>query len=343
MRPSAIMLLGFVGILAGGVGGPRAADPPKKLPPPTVPEQQRAIRMAQDRYASNELELATAERRIALAQRLLEIDRTSDNDAMGRYGLLAVAIQQAALGGDAQLTFRVIDALNAEYELDTSGMRVDALAMLARSVRDPEQRQFMISRALESLDMAIAADRHDLTYSLSLALQAQGKLLIGAELRMLVRARAAEAADAKTARTRYEAAEQQLARQPDDPTAHAIVGRYECLIRGRWDVGLPHLARGDDEALRQIAERESSRPSTAEAQYSLAQAWWEASQREAVRSKRLALIRAGIWYEKAVAGLSGAPLDLARERLREIAPQATSDVPKLNALFKPAGDRDASK
>ena len=44
-----------------------------------------------------------------------------------------------------------------------------------------------------------------------------------------------------------------LASDPDDAAAHAAVGKHACFNRQDWRQGLPHLARGDDAAIRAAA------------------------------------------------------------------------------------------
>jgi serine/threonine protein kinase len=68
-----------------------------------------------------------------------------------------------------------------------------------------------------------------------------------------------------------------LETKPDDAGACADVGRWLCLVKGRWEEGLPHLAKGADAGLRKLAESESSRPRDPLA---LADAWWALAQKE---------------------------------------------------------------
>ncbi len=56
------------------------------------------------------------------------------------------------------------------------------------------------------------------------------------------------------------AARKTLTGQPNDAAAHAALGRYLCLSLGKWDEGLPHLAKGSDELLRAAAEQDLTAP-----------------------------------------------------------------------------------
>ena len=47
-----------------------------------------------------------------------------------------------------------------------------------------------------------------------------------------------------------------LAKDPKDPQANLVVGRYLCFTKGDWKKGLPLLALGSDETLKGLAEQE---------------------------------------------------------------------------------------
>lgn len=49
-----------------------------------------------------------------------------------------------------------------------------------------------------------------------------------------------------------------LVDRPGDPAVHRRIGSELCFVHRDWARGLPHLAKGDDESLRDLAERESS-------------------------------------------------------------------------------------
>ena len=61
-----------------------------------------------------------------------------------------------------------------------------------------------------------------------------------------------------------------LQNDPNDPNANLIAGRYVCFVNGDWSVGLPMLALGDDEALRQLAAKELTEPKISDEQVALA-------------------------------------------------------------------------
>ena len=52
------------------------------------------------------------------------------------------------------------------------------------------------------------------------------------------------------------ASAQTLKTNPDDADANLAVGKYLCLSRNRWKVGLSYLAKGGDESLSTAADAE---------------------------------------------------------------------------------------
>jgi serine/threonine protein kinase len=75
----------------------------------------------------------------------------------------------------------------------------------------------------------------------------------------------------------------------DDASA-AVVGRWLCFFRDRWDEGLPFLARTSEAARREVA-RASARE--------IADAWFEAAAPEKNKDERRRLLsRAAFWYQR---------------------------------------------
>ena len=70
-----------------------------------------------------------------------------------------------------------------------------------------------------------------------------------------------------------QAARAVLAHTPDDRQANLTCGRYACLIKNDWSLGLPMLVRGSDASWQKLAQQELASPATAAAQVELAQQW----------------------------------------------------------------------
>lgn len=92
-----------------------------------------------------------------------------------------------------------------------------------------------------------------------------------------------------------------LRQSPQDQAANTAVGRFYCLEKGDWEQGLPLLARGDDEALRDAARLDLSKPEDVVRQVAIGDAWKKLAEdlREAGPRERLQL-RARFWLLQAL-------------------------------------------
>ncbi len=77
-----------------------------------------------------------------------------------------------------------------------------------------------------------------------------------------------------------------------------MVGRCYCLDDD-WKKGLPHLAKGSDAPLRQLAEQDLASPKETIAQIGLADAWWTLGEARQGEEADALLLRAGYWYDRA--------------------------------------------
>ena len=121
------------------------------------------------------------------------------------------------------------------------------------------------------------------------------------------------------ARTEVETAKTALKKNPDDPQANSIVGRYYCFERGDWERGLPCLAKAADGELSALARQETALPPvTADDRAKRGDAWWKLAQSRDPTEKASLLVHAGTWYEQALGGLSGLEKVRIEKRLKEV-------------------------
>src|SRR5207237_1423076 len=89
---------------------------------------------------------------------------------------------------------------------------------------------------------------------------------------------------------------------PQDAEANLIVGKHLCFGCGRWDEGLPLLAKGSDAALKTLAEKDLAKPPGGAALMALADGWWDLAYDQAEtpsgKPKVAPLLRAKFWYER---------------------------------------------
>ena len=96
------------------------------------------------------------------------------------------------------------------------------------------------------------------------------------------------------------------------------MGRFLCFIKGDWDAGLPLLAKGDDEKLKELGERELARPGTANDRLGLGDSWWDLAEKLDTIERIEAKARSLHWYQLAAPGLTGLTKARVDKRIAEL-------------------------
>jgi len=109
-----------------------------------------------------------------------------------------------------------------------------------------------------------------------------------------------------------------LADSPDDADAHLALGKYLCFQQGDWEQGLPHLSRGGDSTLKELAAKGLTDPKDALAQAEIGDAWWNAAEKAKGKDKVGLQAGAQFWYTKALPALTGLSKAKAQKRLADL-------------------------
>ncbi len=109
-----------------------------------------------------------------------------------------------------------------------------------------------------------------------------------------------------------------LLENPRDPKANLVAGKSFCFTAGRWDVGLPMLADGDDADLHAVAEMELSGPSTPAEQLMIAERWHSLGKHGYAADRMAMWSRADHWYQLCLPNLGGINRDAAQKTDEEI-------------------------
>lgn len=252
----------------------------------------------------------------ALAERLLE-QATKSSDATERFVLLQEARDIATKAGDGLTAFRAIDAMAAEFEVDSLEMKTRVLAKGAEVARSPiqafavvEQSLILAREAAFGDNFATAGQLIDLAQKT--ARKARNTLAI-----KTVSTTKSEIHGLADAYAELGKAEGLLRDKPDDRDANLRVGRYYALIKGDWQRGLPYLTKSGDERLKTLAVRETSPPSSPAEQAQLGDLWAEQAEREDGIVRKHARRRAAFWYQRALPDLSGLGKAATEKKLRQ--------------------------
>ncbi len=224
-----------------------------------------------DEYASAKTPLEKTD----LAGRLLNIGLDTHDDMASRFVTLRSARNVAVEGGNVDLSFRAIDALLDSFEMDGLAEQARLAGDLVKVSLNDEEVTKLKLRLVELREQAFDRDDYAIAAKLNDLGRGMGK---GTDKRWI------ETTDLWSKRiescsTVFELVQQAiqtLESSPEDATANLTIGRYRCLLKGEWQIGLPYLAKGSDEKLRAIAESEmaTSAPTSNET-LALADAWWD--------------------------------------------------------------------
>ncbi|MEK6234199.1 MAG: NPCBM/NEW2 domain-containing protein, partial [Planctomycetales bacterium] len=218
------------------------------------------------------------------------------------------AADVSAGAGDVSSAFKAIDLLAAEYQVDPMKLKADAHTLAAKFIPTPEAFTQHVAAGRALLNEALAVDRY------KIALQASASLIgvtrvasKAASVAPLARYLAFRSQQVKTFRNDHSRLGNQVeARKqtPNDPAANLALGRFYCFDKGDWDVGLPMLALGEDEVLREAAQLDLTWPADPVTLQKLGRRWWQAAEDQKPRAVANAVrIRAYRAYREAFSKL----------------------------------------
>ena len=306
----AAWLIFFLAPMAGG----DEPSPGDRLPIPNSTAQAKALKTIREQYKS-QYALRTAEDQLALAKQLREYAESTKDESARQYVLLREARELAVNAGDLDLAFSLIDELSKTFNVDTADMRLTAMMdAVDRSLASKEQ---LLEFYLKTADGALADG--EVTFALQASRLARRVATTTRNPLDAQRVKQLELRvhDASRTYTQVVAAARKLQNRPDDPEANLIVGRYLCFVQGRWDQGLPLLARSGDKRLADLAAKDLEGVNDPDAMVELADRYWDLPDTKDAPQRR-AHQRAVHWYQQALPRLSGDKQAHAQERIQQV-------------------------
>lgn len=292
-------------------------SPADRLPVPKSGPQAKALKPIKEKYRS-EYAKRTPEDQLALSKLFREQAAASKDDPVTRYVLLREARELAVNAGDFDAAFGAIEDMSKLFNIDATELKVSALtSAMDRALIPPGQ---LMDNYLKVADAALIDG--DVTFAAQASMLAS-RVARGTRSAVNVqRAREMELRvhDASRNATKVVVAARKLQANPDDGPSNLMVGRYLCFIQGKWDEGLPLLAKGSDSHLRDLAEKDLESPPSASAMSDLADRYWDMPDTKDAPQRR-ARQRAAYWYAKALPNLSEEKKSRAEQRIAEIEAQ----------------------
>jgi hypothetical protein len=238
-------------------------------------------------------------------------------DPTERFAVLELARDLFAKAGDMEAACRVIEKQAQQYKIDAPSMQLDVLLTAAPKAKGVQlvsiarRADHLFLQAVQQEDFEAA--EQVLRMAQAAAKKTDQTAIAKRCVRNQVRLRKYEAASAK-----YQEAQAALATNLDDPAANQIAGSYLCFVKGDWPKGLPFLARGADDQLRRLAEKEAAGVIEAAEQLDLGNDWWKAAENAEDHVADALRDRAAKWYRLAVPHLSGVDQEQAQRRLQQL-------------------------
>lgn len=321
MRPAAALLTIAAGLLVPA----RLSAFQEKEPIPDAAAQKEAEKLVRDVFREEYAKKSRADQE-TLAKKLLKEGIGTADDAPSRFVLLREARDIAAQIGDAELAIEAIDAMDHGFQIDGIPLKLAALGKAGKKSRTPTDHRVLAELYLKLVEEAVVAD--DFATALkagksafSIAKRSKDMSLVGK-----AKARQKDVSEMKKDHEKARKSRAQLAEDPEDPAANLVVGRFLCLKKGDWERGLPLLRKCDDPALKDLAVSELENPNTGPEQMAIADGWWALSKKQKGIARKNLRQRAGHWYRRAVAGLSGLKKGKALKRLDEMAEDRVGEI-----------------
>lgn len=296
-------------------GGFLAAE--ERKPIPSAESQQKALELIKEVYGQEWEQAKTPEQKAALAQKLLGKSREA-TDEVNRFVLLRVAKDVAVQAGDVYIAFRAIDETTNEFEVDRFTAKVSALLEAAKVATISDHHKAIATEARTLIEDAVTEDEFDTAKQLYEVAVAAARSAHEWDLTKQIVTRTKEVEEIANEYSAIRDAIMTLKSHPVDPEANLAVGKYHCFIKGNWEHGLPMLALGYDEKLRELAVTELRGSSDADEQVALGDGWWKVASASEELAKKQLEERAAHWYRKAIPGLSGLDKDKVEKRLTSV-------------------------
>jgi formylglycine-generating enzyme required for sulfatase activity len=302
---------------------------------PDAPALKEAQKLVHDVYAADIAKAKKSKEKAELAKKPLQAGIDAKNDPNGRYLLLGMARDMAIAAGDVDTTFAAIDELANDYQVDDFKLKKDAMAKLSRS---PEIAfGDLIEKADAWMDEALVADHYDMARQFAELALTAARVSKDLDLLKVANERVREVNSAAAAYLEVKEAQAALAQAPSDPAGNLTVGRFYCMTKCQWDKGLPMLALGGDEALKDMAQKELAKPNETGKQVELGNAWCKLAERYPPAAQRSVREHAVEWCQKAAANLAGLEKEKLEKHVAELLLGSRKGKPAVDEMVLDLG------
>lgn len=301
------------------------AEAAKRHAEPDATARATAAKQVRDIFGKEIDSAKSPAERTALAQKMIQVSRETNDDAAARFMLLITARDTAAAAGDSNGISQAIEELSQGYEVDTIRLRTDAFVAAGKALVPPEGLAPLALAALDAVELAVEADRLDAAMSLVDVAVDVSKRSKDKDLQKNTFDRRKELVAQKKQYDAVDAAQKALLANAEDPAANLAVGKYYAMVKSDWQKGASHLAKGSDATIAAAAKLDVAGASDADARVKLGDAWWDAADKAAEDDRIPLKVRAHHWYKLALSELDG----LAKLKIEKRVQEVDADAQRL--------------
>lgn len=310
----------------------------KRLPVPHADARRDAEQRIREIFQSDFADVATPQKKLALAVKLGNQANDAAGDPTDRFVLMELAREMSAAAGELTTALDAADRMRQLFDIDVLTVKASVLDKVAETVQSggptSATSQQIVDQAMLLADRAVAADSFSLAGRLVKLALSTARKMKDAELLRRLTTRHQEIGRMKVRFKEVAKALDLLADDPAHAEANLTVGRWYCFIAGNWTKGLPSLAKGTDAQLAKLATQDLAGPEDPKQRKTLAERWWDLAKKERGPQQRGIQARARHWYELAVAGLTGLDRTGAERRLAEMTAAAEPWESRIRGTVK---------
>ena len=275
-----------------------------KEPVPDEGSLAGARALLKELYADEYRQARTPDKQRALLRKLQAELPAVESDAADFHELVRIIRDMAAALGEVSQALAACEALEQRFQVDALAMRLEVLQAVIKGVKSLKSVEPALSEARRVEREAADIDRYDIAVPAQELVVALARVEGSKEVVRLQQQHDALLAS----RALFAAAGRGLAKlekQSEDAAANQAVGEYLCLVKNRWEAGLPYLARAEDIRLRGIASLEMAPGRSLSETLSLAEQCWELAPRLKHPQRRGLHLRAAHHYALVISKLGG--------------------------------------
>ncbi len=295
---------------------------PVRLPVPPDEELAKAREQLREIFHEEYKQSKSKGERQRVAVKMLGDAPRLENDAAAYHELLQTVRQIAVQAGDIGTALKAVELMETKLELPPLLLRLQTLDELTGAVGESSQGAGQLAAEAEKVfvsayegdDYPTALEAHRIHMGMLRQNDNRNdrwKTAKAAAYRPLIE-------EAQRVYKLVPAALSALATNAENTEANGVAGKYFCLVKEQWEVGLPMLARGPDLKLRILARMDLEKGKSGPETVQLADQYWELAQDYKQPQRRSLELRAAFHYAGARGFLMpGVDLVKAEKRIEE--------------------------